>query len=788
MDMEPPKVNLLLKLLGVVGILFGLAITWPGLLLALEGGSWFFLAAGFLTAASGLLIFRGKERGIYLYIGVCLLAVIWSFWDVWPLETWFWPLIPRLFAFFVALFAVLLLAPLMPRIRGDGYVQAGFLGAALIVLIGLGVTVWQMFSPHGVVSNGFARAEGVAISQAALDMGDEWHNYGRTTTGTRFTPADQINRDNIDRLQVAWTYRTGFFADGSVSDQNTPIYANGTVYACTPFNEIHAIDPVSGERKWVYTSNSYAPFAARCRSVTYYEIPDATGICAKRLATATIDARLISIDAETGKPCEEFGEGGIVDMREGMDYFQPAVYMSNSAPTISHGKIVSGGMAVDNYKVGEPSGVVRAWDARTGELAWAWDVGRPGQTGPLPEGEKYTPFTPNVWTHMAVDQERGLIYLPTGNATPDVWLGHRRDFDHEYTATIVALDINTGQEKWHFRTVNKDVWDYDLPAQPSLYDLPDPASAGNIPVLVLPTKRGQLFMLNRETGEPVAEVVDREVDISGAVPEMQGLSPVQPYSVGMPAIGGEALTEADMWGVTPIDLALCRRKFHQLRYSDDEFTVPNLEPGLFYPSALGGMNWGSASIDESRGLLFVNDLRIPMVIKLLTREEVPNEQWPKDGHELIAPQLGTPYGLQRDLMMSALGILCMRPPYGTLTAIDLNSREILWQRPVGTTENLDFIGVQTGIKMPIGMPTLGGSLATASGLLFFDNAGDHYLRIFDSETGDILREIPIPVGATATPMSYIGPDGKQYVVISVGGSSSAVSAFRGDYVIAYSLE
>lgn len=631
--------GILLKILGIVGIIFGLAFGLPGILLLMHGGSWFFAIAGLMTVIAGWLIFRGEGRGVALYCAVCIFAVGWSIWDVRALDSWFWPLIPRLFAFGVALFAVLLLAPLIPQWRHDRGVRNGFLIAAAVVGLGLAATVAMMFRPHGVIRHDFAAAPNTAVSQVARDMGGEWHNYGRTLTATRFTPEDQINKDNIDQLQVAWTYQTGVYVEGTNSDQNTPAYANGTLYSCTPTNQIHALDPLTGQVKWVFDPDAYTAFSGRCRGLTYYEVAGtAGGVCTKRLAMTTIDARLFSIDADTGQPCQDFGTDGAVNMRDGMGYAAPGVYNSNSAPTVSHGKIVSGALVLDNYEVGEPSGVVRAWDAQTGQLAWAWDVGAPERGGAAPaEGEVYTPYTPNVWTHMAVDEDRGIIYLSTGNATPDVWLEHRRDFDDEYTDTIVALDIETGRELWHFRTVNKDLWDYDLPSQPSLYDIPDPATGEMIPVLVQPTKRGQIFMLNRVTGAPVAEVENRQVDISGGEPTLTGMSDVQPYSVGMPAIGAEPLTEAAMWGATPIDLVSCRLNFRKSRYTGNEFVAPGTDKAIQFPSALGGMNWGSASIDESRGLLFVNDIRFPMLANLVPRQNVPHEQWPKDGHAKMSP-------------------------------------------------------------------------------------------------------------------------------------------------------
>jgi len=527
----------------------------------------------------------------------------------------------------------------------------------------------------------------------------------------------------------------------------------------------------------------------RCRGGTYYETPGDAGsaACTRRLALGTVDARLISLDADTGKPCDGFGRAGSVDLRDGMGEVQPGEYMQTSAPTVAQGVIVVGGMVVDNYAVGEPSGVIRAFDDRTGELRWAWDAGRPGDNGPPPSGQTYTRYTPNVWSHMAVDDARSLIYLPTGSATPDMWRSHRRPFDDRYNSSVVALDLKTGQVRWHFQTVHKDVWDYDLPAQPSLYDVLDPKTGQMIPALIQPTKRGQLFYLNRETGTPLAEVQERPVSTTGGAPGLTDLSPTQPYSVGMPQIGGQGMTERDMWGTTPVDLVFCRIGFKKLRYTGDEFTPPSVEPFFTYPGAQGGMNWGAGSIDERRGIFVINDLRLPIVTQLLPRDQVPASDGIPGPHAPVGPQLGTPYGILRTAQQSLLGLLCSRPPYGTLSAIDLHTRQLLWQRPVGTVANLDFVGVRTGIQMPIGMPTLGGSVVTGGGLVFFGSAMDHYLRAFDVETGTEVWKMEMPIGANATPMSYVAANGKQYIVLSVGGATYAAKAYRGDYVIAYAL-
>lgn len=351
----------------------------------------------------------------------------------------------------------------------------------------------------------------------------------------------------------------------------------------------------------------------------------------------------------------------------------------------------------------------------------------------------------------------------------------------------MAVDIETGLERWKFQTTHLDLWDFDLPSQPSLYDAVDPATGKLVKGLIQPTKRGQLFYLDRETGILLAEVKDVPVRTEGVAEGIGPMSTTQPYSTGMPSVGTEPMTEARMWGATPIDQLFCRIKFRKLNYDGNEFTPPSTDPFLISPGPLGGFNWGAGSVDENRGIFIINDLRFPMVTTAVPKDELPEFTSPTGPHADLAPQKGTAYGLQRAPFSSILGLMCHQPPYGTMTAVDLATRKIVWQRPVGTLADLDFLGLHTGLDIPIGMPSLGGSLVTGSGLIFFGNAMDHDLRVIDSETGADLRRIEMPVGATATAISYIGSDGRQYVVISAGGSSYARASKRGDYVIAYAL-
>ncbi len=774
--------------LGILAFGVGAFMCFPGIYLITLGGSWYYALMGAFLMVIGIMIFRGDVRGVYLYFIAFTITVIWAIWDVHTLDQWFWPLVPRLFAFMVALWLLLLGIRKFPNVREKGEWRGRIRAARWVSGLSLVVFFGLMFMKHGVIQNDYIPNPNASAMKASADMGEEWRHYGRTNNGTRFYPGEQITTDNVKDLEVAWTYRFESEGYADNADQHTPVFANDTLYSCTYNNEIHAIGPISGQRKWVYNPQAEGPFFMRCRGVTYYETrANADGACSKRVVTGTVDARLIAVDADTGKPCSDFGEDGQVDLMEGMGEYPPGYYFQTSAPTVSKGRIIVGGLVVDNNSVGEPSGVVRAFDGETGELVWAWDVGRPGETDLPPQGQTYTKGTPNVWTHMAVDEDLGLVYLPTGNATPDMGTAHRRDFDNEYASSVVAVDIDTGLDVWHYQTTHLDAWDYDLPAQPSLYDIKDPNTGENIPALLQPTKRGQLFLLNRETGEPIAEVEEREVSLEGLMDGFGPLSETQPYSVGMPTIGAEPVTEQQMWGITPMDQVWCRISYRQLRYAGNEFTVPNEEPFLTYPGAQGGMNWGAAAIDENRGLAIVNDLRLPIITQLLPADTGPIFDHLSSPHELIAPQKGTPWEIERSVFGSPLGLLCGQPPYGTISAVDLNTKELVWSRPIGTIRNLDFMNVTTGLNIPIGMPTLGGSVVTGSGLIFFGSAMDHYFRALDVETGDTIWKDKMPVGANATPISYKGEDGRQYVVISAGGATYAAPEKRGDYLIGYAL-
>lgn len=642
----------------------------------------------------------------------------------------------------------------------------------------------------------------VASAPATPEPGElaDWRHYGRTQAGTRYSPVVQITPDNVDQLKVAWTFRTGdvpALATSGAEDQNTPMQVGDTLYVCTVHNIVYALDAETGKQRWKFDPQAMSPFWQRCRGVSYYEAGSAPAVtvpgtppphapgpdaaCARRIVLSTIDARLIELDADTGNPCPQFGNGGTVDLKVGMGEVRPGFYFQTSAPTVAAGLIVIGGWVVDNVSVGEPSGVVRGFSAETGELVWAWDLGNPGITRLPPEGESYTRGTPNVWSTPAVDEELGMVYLPTGNATPDFFGGHRSEITEAYNSSIVALDLATGRERWKFQTVHHDIWDYDVPAQPALFDIPD-GDGGTIPAVIQATKRGQTFVLDRRTGEPITPVEERPVPQGAA--EGDWTAPTQPYSVGMPQIGVEPLTESDMWGATPFDQLYCRIQFRSARY-EGEFTPPGLSPSIQWPGFFGGMNWGSVSVHEPSGTLIMNDTRSPHWVQLVPRERADADD-AAASHEGLSRQLGTPYGASKVTFMSPLGIPCQKPPYGTLTAVDMTTKQIVWQVPLGTTADTGPLGIPMRLPIPVGMPTVGGPISTASGLVFYAGTLDYNIRAFALATGEEVWRDRLPVGSQSTPMTYVSPSsGRQFVVISAGGARQ--SADRGDYIIAYAL-
>lgn len=754
-------------LLAIVLAVVGLTLLAGGVQLALAGGTLYYLLAGLAVAVSAWFAFRGSRLAMVAYAAMLAGTVLWALWEgglnPWSLQSRIVaPLVLGVWVFW-------------PWIRPW---RTAFLAGVAMLALAFGGWLWSV--------NRFETAP-LQQAAAAREGSGEWRHYGNDLGGTRYSPLTQINQENVGDLELAWTYRTGVLATG-LGFEATPLMVGDTLYLCTSTNVIIALDPETGTRRWQHDPKVNAPPAGACRGVSYYEAPEATGACAKRIISGTVDGRLIAVDAMDGKPCAGFGENGAVNLKKGLGDVISGYYYVTSAPTIVRGKVVVGGWVTDGQFVGEPSGVIRAYDAVTGDFAWAWDMDRPDEHGEPAPGETYSRGTANSWGPMSGDEELGLVYLPTGNSTPDYWGAHRSEGSEKYSAAVVALDIETGSARWVFQIVHHDVWDYDVSAQPTLIDMPIDGEI--VPALAQTSKSGQLFLLDRRTGKPLKKVEERPVP-QGPAPG-DWLAPTQPFSPDLPAFDNTVLTAQTMWGLTPLDQMWCRIKFGQARY-EGIFTPPGYpQASITYPSYLGGVNWGGISVDPNRKLAIVNWSRMANYTNMVSRKDadaVGLKRSDDGGAHVGVPvsQEGTPFALLTGPFLSPLGVPCTEPPFGMIGVADLQSGKMLWQKPLGTGADSGPFGTKSHIPLPMGVPVLGGPMTTGSGLIFVGATQERALRAFDLKSGKMLWRGQLPVGGHATPMTYISPkSGRQFVVISAGGSGP-LNTGAGDYVMAYAL-
>ncbi len=612
----------------------------------------------------------------------------------------------------------------------------------------------------------------------------DWPAYGHDPGGSRHSPLTQITKANVRGLKVAWTYRTGDISDGTHWRQKsafevTPILADGTLYFCTPFDRVIALDPETGAEKWAFdpqiNKDQTGGDGFVCRGVSTWIAPGER----RRIFVATIDSRLVAIDAATGKPCPDFGVNGQINLHEGIQESYRGEFHMTSPPAVIGDRVVVGSAIDDNARVEMPSGVVRAFNARTGKLEWAWDPiprhpGDPGRESWQGASADKT-GAGNAWSVISADPERDLVFIPTGSASPDHYGGERKG-DNLFTNSIVALRGSTGRMVWHFQTVHHDLWDYDVPAQPTLVTIR--RDGKQIPALVQATKRGSMFILNRETGESLFPIEERPVPQSDVPGEQT--SPTQPFPTLPPPLVPQKLSPSDAWGVTPWDRKGCEAQIAAIR-SEGIFTPPGLKAGIDYPGLIGGTNWGSVSVDAERGVAIVNTSRLAFRVWLIPRDQYAQRQ--RTPNSEFNRMLGTPYGMGRAPLLSRIGMPCNAPPWGTLASVELATAKILWQTTLGTTRDL----APLGISMNWGTPSLGGPITTASGVTFIAATLDNYLRAFDSDSGQELWRGRLPAGGQATPMTYrLRENGKQFVVIAAGGHGK-LGTKLGDYLIAYAL-
>jgi quinoprotein glucose dehydrogenase len=605
---------------------------------------------------------------------------------------------------------------------------------------------------------------------------DAWEHWGGDRGGSRFSPLDQITPDNVGNLVRAWEFRTGDL-DVRASEvmkrtkfQATPLFVEDSLIFCSPFNEVIALDPGTGTQKWRYdpkiSTNQRPANRYNCRGVAYWvdDRSAANAGCRARIFMGTNDVRLIALDAKTGIPCADFGTGGEVKPEIGMKLEWPGEFQITSAPVVARGVVVVGSAIADNRRVDAPFGAVRAFDARTGQPRWTFD--------PLVHSGVEAGHT-NVWAPMSVDEERGLVFLPTSSPSPDFW-GGKRPGNNEHANSVVALRAETGELVWSFQTVHHDVWDYDLPAQPTLARID--TGEGMRDVVIQPTKQGFVFVLDRDTGKPIWPVEERPVPQGGA--EGEQLSPTQPFPTHVPALVPQRVSIDDAFNLFPyVGRSACEVQLAGAR-NEGLYTPPSTQGTLLFPFTGGGVNWGSAAFDQVNQILYANTTHAVHLVRLIPRAEAAGYN-PPPGHD-FGQQRGAPFAMSRAVVTTPLGLLCNKPPWGEMVAVDLRAGKILWHSSVGTSEDK----APLGIAFNWGTPLLSGVAITAGGLLF-TGAMDAYLRAFDAKSGAELWQGRLPVPGVANPMTYLWK-GEQYVVIGAGGHSEAGTTI-GDSVVAFRL-
>jgi quinoprotein glucose dehydrogenase len=600
-----------------------------------------------------------------------------------------------------------------------------------------------------------------------------WPTYSNDPGGSRYSPAKQINKDNVTQLKLAWTFRTGALPhdeelDHKYAFETTPILIDGTLFLSTPYNHVIALNASTGTKLWEYDPKLELPYGASevtSRGVSVWRDPSAKSrpSCALRIFIGTLDARLIALDGATGKPCSDFGTNGEIDLTNEVRLRDPGDYEVTSAPAVYKDLVITGSSMGDNRAVTVERGIVRAYDVRTGKLRWTWDPIAPWayQTNPRTGAG-------NAWSTLSVDPEHGLVFIPTGSASPDYYGGVRKG-DNKWANSVVALKASAGEFVWGFQVIHHDLWDYDVASQPALFSWKD-----GTPAIAITTKTGRVFVLNRLTGKALLPV-DEEAVPKSDIPGEESW-PTQPNS--HISLVPEKISPEDAWGKDPQERQWCEEKMKAAR-SGVIFTPPSLEGTLVFPSNVGGVNWGSSAYDPQRHLLFADTNRLIILAKLIPRDKFQDARANATDsdrlHGEFARQTGAPFGMYRTPLLAASGLPCNPPPWGTLAAVDLFTGKVVWNVPLGS-----FIpGKNTGTI------TLGGPMATAGGLVFTAATMDNDLRAFDSDSGQELWKYELPAGGQATPMTYT-LKGKQYLIIAAGGHGK-LNTKPGDYLLAFTL-
>ena len=786
---------------------FGLAMAAGGIWLVAVGGSSYYALAGLALLAATWLLLRRRRAGQSVMAAVWGASLAWALWEVGFNG---WGLVPRVVGVTVLFMLALVLSPVINvasatasggrRLKFDLAQRCG-LGLAVAVLLGLLFLVSRETFPD-------VAGQPVAASGAsgAGGAGADWAYYGGDAKAQRYSTVAQITPANVDRLERAFVFHTGDLParDERYSPANTPLKIGNDLLVCSAKNILIAVDAASGKEKWRFdpkVPSQAIAHAAVCRGVAVYTAPDLPpdAACKTRVISNTLDARLVAVDIRDGKPCADFGVNGQVDLWQDLGKKVPGWYSPTAVPTVVRGVIVTGAQVRDGQDEDAPSGVIRGYHAVTGKLAWAWDLGNPDNVhGPKP-GQTYTRGTPNMWTSAVGDEQLGLVYLPISNSSIDYYGSNRSAAENKYSDSLVAVDVTTGRDVWHFQAMRHDLWDYDLGSQPTLLDYPG-ADGKPVAAVLLPTKQGDLYILDRATGKPLIPIGEVKAPKLGSV-EPAFVAATQPIS-GWHSLRKADKTEADMWGFSPVDQLMCRIQFRQSNYAG-YLTPPSVDrPWIQYPGYNGGSDWGSVAIDPVRRVLIANYNDIPNRSQLVPRATADamgvqpiyaskdanaKAAGKGEGGASVYPQINAPYAISVNAGWRNLGtgVPCTAPPYGGIRAISLDTGKTLWDGPLGTARRNGPFGIPSGIPFNIGLPNNGGAVVTAGGLVFIAAATDNLFRAIDIRTGRTVWQDVLPAGGQANPMAY-EINGQQYIVIAATGHAFMETG-NSDAIIAYKL-
>jgi len=818
--------------MAVLLLLMALALAIGGIWLLVLGGSAYYLVTALVLGVCGLLLARRNAGALWLY---ALLTLATLFWALWEAGLDWWPLAARMDVLFIVGCLLLLPWPRRAlladrRARGFASARTGSVAvAAVLALFAVVAVISWLHDPHDVQGD-LPPSQGALVAAGEPVGGvpaGEWHAYGRTGFGQRFSPLTQFTPKNVAELKIAWQFHSGDQRGRpgdpeETTDEVTPLKIGNRLFLCTPHQFVYALDATTGATLWRYDPQLEKNLALQhmtCRGLSY-QAPVATparavasadgagaaapasetasasasassrgaapgaaasAACNGKLFLATADGRLIALDPERGTPCTRFGAGnGQIDLWANMPNHRPGAYYSTSPVVVTQHLVIVGGTVLDNASTHEQSGVIRAFDVDTGALVWNWDSGNPQATAPIAPDAHYTVNSPNSWSIASVDETLGLVYVPMGNQPPDQWGGNRSPAVERYSSSVVALDLASGKPRWVFQTVHHDLWDYDVPSQPTLVDLN--IGGASVPALVQPTKQGEIFVLDRRTGKPLLPVTEVAAPQGAANGDHSAATqPKSALSYDPPRLAGR-----DMWGATMFDQLACRIAFHRLRYNG-RFTPPSTEGSLIYPGNFGVFNWGGVAVDPRRQVAFTTPAYLAFVSRLVPRADdttllVQAHGKPKGALPALNENLGAPFAVELAPFLSPLGIPCQAPPWGYVAGADLRTGKIVWKHRNGTVR--DEAPLPLPFKM--GVPSLGGPLLTAGGVAFLSGSMDDYVRAYDVTSGRQLWQSRLPAGGQATPMTYTGADGRQYLLVVAGGHGSTHTK-AGDAVIAYAL-